>query len=94
MAETILLIDNDVETLRVLGTHLEGLGLEVARELDPSAALDAADRLTPDVIVLDLSLAGEGGSLLGRLAAGGAQIVGVVPSGDRAAMLAGFEAGA
>ncbi len=94
MAETILLIDHDVETLRVLGTHLEGLGLEVARELDPSAALDAADRLTPDVIMLDLSLAGKGGALLGRLAAGGAQIVAVVPADDRAAMLAGFEAGA
>ena len=94
MAVTILLIDRDVETLRVLGAHLEGLGLEVARELDAGAALDAADRLAPDVVVLDLALAGDGGDLLRRLTATGTQVVGVVPAGDRAAALAGLKAGA
>lgn len=94
MAVTVLLIDRDVEILRVLGAHLESQGLEVARELDPGAALDAADRLAPDVVVLDLALADTGGGLLPRLAGTGAQVIGVVPAGDREAALAGFAAGA
>lgn len=91
MAEIVLLIDRDVETLRRLGSHLEGLGMEVVRELDPAAALDAAERLDPDVVVLDLDLPRDG--MLEQLIASGSRIIGLVPQGNADAVLAGYRDG-
>jgi two-component system KDP operon response regulator KdpE len=62
MADSILLIDDDVEILRALGTHLERAGYDVSRELSGEAGLGTFDRLRPDVVVLDLGLSGMGGA--------------------------------
>ena len=54
MADSMLLIDDDVEVLRALGAQLERAGYDVTRELSGEAGLATFDRLRPDVVVLDL----------------------------------------
>ena len=39
MADSVLLIDDDADVLRTVGTYFERVGWEVARELDENAAL-------------------------------------------------------
>jgi two-component system KDP operon response regulator KdpE len=52
----VLVIDDEVAILRVLGTGLRARGYEVDTALDGAAGLATATRVTPDVIVLDLGL--------------------------------------
>jgi DNA-binding NtrC family response regulator len=84
MADSILLIDDDVEVLRTLGTHLERAGYEVSRELSGEAGLGTFDRLRPDVVVLDLGLPGLGGTgVLSHLRERGAAVVLLAEEGER-----------
>jgi DNA-binding NtrC family response regulator len=67
MADSVLLIDDDVDVLRAIGAVFEKAGYEVARELDAEAGLAAYDRLRPEVVLLDLHLPGmDGLEALGR----------------------------
>ena len=61
MADSVLLIDDDVDVLRAIGNVFEQAGYEVARELDAEAGLAAYDRLRPEVVLLDLNLPGMSG---------------------------------
>jgi DNA-binding NtrC family response regulator len=61
MADSVLLIDDDVEALRAIGNHFERLGYEVTRELSGEAGLTTYDRLRPDVVILNLRLPGADG---------------------------------
>jgi DNA-binding NtrC family response regulator len=61
MADSVLLIDDDVDVLRGIGNYFERLGYEVTRELSGEAGLATYDRLRPDVVVLDLRLPGMDG---------------------------------
>lgn len=61
MADSVLLIDDDVDVLRALGQVFERAGYETARELDAESGLAAYDRLRPEVVVLDLHLPGMDG---------------------------------
>jgi DNA-binding NtrC family response regulator len=61
MADSVLLIDDDVDVLRSIGNVFEQAGYEVARELDAEAGLAAYDRLRPEVVLLDLHLPGMDG---------------------------------
>jgi two-component system response regulator HydG len=61
MADSVLLIDDDVDVLRAIGNHFERLGYEVIRELSGEAGLTTYDRLRPDVVILDLGLPGAEG---------------------------------
>jgi DNA-binding NtrC family response regulator len=84
MADSILLIDDDVEVLRTLGTHLERAGYDVSRELSGEAGLGTFDRLRPDVVVLDLGLPGMGGiGVLSHLRERGAAVVLLAEEGER-----------
>ena len=60
MAGSVLLIDDDVDVLRSIGNYFERLGYEVTRELSGEAGLATFDRLRPEVVILDLRLAGHG----------------------------------
>ncbi len=61
MADSVLLIDDEVEVLRSIGNYFERLGYEVARELSGEDGLSTYDRLRPEVVVLDLDLPGMNG---------------------------------
>jgi DNA-binding response OmpR family regulator len=61
MADSVLLIDDDVEALRAIGNHFERLGYEVTRELSGEAGLTTYDRVRPDVVLLNLRLPGADG---------------------------------
>ncbi len=68
MAESVLLIDDDVDVLRSIGNYFERLGYEVTRELSGEAGLATFDRLRPEVVILDLRLPGmDGLEVLERL---------------------------
>jgi two-component system response regulator AtoC len=61
MAGSVLLIDDDVDVLRSIGSYFERLGYEVTRELSGEAGLATFDRLRPEVVILDLRLPGMNG---------------------------------
>ena len=94
MADSILLIDDDVEVLRSLGTHLERAGYDVSRELSGEAGLATFDRLRPDVVVLDFGLPGMGGpGVLTHLRERGAAVVLLAGDEEREAAIASLGAG-
>lgn len=61
MANSILIIDDDVALLRSLGTAFERQGWDVHRELAGEAGLVTYARALPDVVLVDLHLPGMDG---------------------------------
>ncbi len=61
MADSVLLIDDDVDVLRSIGNYFERLGYEVTRELSGEAGLATFDRVRPEVVILDIRLPGMDG---------------------------------
>lgn len=57
----VLLIESDRILADNISQMLERAGHQTAWHLDPQAAIDSADTKTPDVIVIDLMLAGRSG---------------------------------
>ena len=95
MADSILLIDDDVEVLRALGAHLERAGYDVSRELSGEAGLGTFDRLRPDVVVLDLGLPGMSGTgVLSHLRERGAAVVLLASDGEHDAAVGALGNGA
>ena len=58
MAESILIVEDEPSLQETLVYNLEKQGYTVEAAGDGRAALDAARRLKPDLIVLDIMLAG------------------------------------
>ena len=56
-----LIIDDDVVFCRILKKSLDKLAYEVTTAQDTTAALDAAQRLMPHYIILDLNIGQENG---------------------------------
>jgi DNA-binding NtrC family response regulator len=76
VADSVLLIDDDVEILRAIGNYFEHVGYEVARELSGEAGLAAYERVRPEVVILDLHLPGmDGLEVLERLRERGAAVI-------------------
>lgn len=76
MADSVLLIDDDVEILRTIGNYFEHVGYEVARELSGEAGIAAYERVRPEVVILDLHLPGmDGLEVLERLRERGAAVI-------------------
>lgn len=56
MAEKILIVDDDLETLRLIGMMLQKQGYQILSSKDGSEALSLAFSERPDMIVLDIML--------------------------------------
>jgi DNA-binding NtrC family response regulator len=61
MTDSILLIDDDVSVLGVLGTFFEQRGWDVYRELSGEAGVTTFERALTDVVLVDLNLPGMDG---------------------------------
>jgi DNA-binding NtrC family response regulator len=61
MNRSILLVDDDVEVLNMLGKFFERDNWQVMRAADAQACADIYEREQPDVVVLDLDLPGLSG---------------------------------
>jgi two-component system response regulator HydG len=61
MTDSILLIDDDVGILRVLGAFFEQRGWDVYRELSGEAGITTFERTLTDVVLVDLNLPGMDG---------------------------------
>ena len=98
MAERILLVDDHPLTRDALGSLLTRGGFDVVGEAAEGAeALELAERLQPDLILLDLSMPGvDGLSALPRLraAAPGCEGVVLTASGTEENLLAAIRGGA
>lgn len=95
MPDSVLLVDEDVEALRGLGDAFERAGCEVARELDVETGLAAYDRLRPEVVLLQLGLAGSHGlQALARFRERHAAVIVMVDGADGPAAIAAMQAGA
>jgi DNA-binding NtrC family response regulator len=95
MADSVLLIDDDVDVLRAVGALFEQAGYEVARELDAEAGLAAYDRLRPEVVLLDLQLPGmDGLEALARFKERNAAVILLTGHGDVATAVKAMQQGA
>lgn len=56
MAEKILIIDDDLDTLRLVGLMLEKRGLEISAANNGPQAIELAERDQPDLILLDIMM--------------------------------------
>src|SRR5919198_101284 len=98
MAERILLVDDHPLTRSALSSLLTQQGFEVIGEAaDGEEAIDCAERLQPDLILLDLSMPGlDGLSALPRLreAAPACEVVVLTASGTEENLLGAIRGGA
>jgi CheY-like chemotaxis protein len=58
---SVLFVDDDVDVLGAFGNYLKIAGLDVTTFSDPWYAIEAAVRMLPDVIVLDVAMPGLNG---------------------------------
>jgi DNA-binding NarL/FixJ family response regulator len=97
-APTVLLVDDHPMFLEGVRFTLDRAGIVVVGEAaDGRAALDLADRLDPDVVVMDLAMPGlDGLGATTELVARGsrARVLVLTMSGEDAAVLAAMRAGA
>src|SRR5260370_20211640 len=83
MADSVLLIDDDADVLRVLGEYFDTLGYEVSRATTAEEWLEAFGRLRPDVVILDLHLTDlDGREVLERVRAQGGSVILLTGQGD------------
>ena len=95
MADSVLLIDDDVDVLRSIGNHFERLGYEVTRELTGEAGLATFERLRPEVVILDLRLPGmDGLQVLDQLRQRDAAVILLAGPGDAATAVRAMQLGA
>ena len=95
MADSVLLIDDDVDVLRSIGNHFERQGYEVIRELTGEAGLATFERLRPEVVILDLRLKGmDGLQVLEQLRQRDAAVILLAGAGDTASAVRAMQLGA
>jgi len=83
LADSVLLIDDDADLLRVLGDYFDRIGYEVASAATCEAGFEAFDRMRPDVVILDLHLSDVGGlEMLERLTSRGGSVILLTGQGD------------
>src|SRR5947208_16102717 len=56
MSQTVLVVEDDPKIVNLLGLYLKREGFNVASAADGREALDAAARIRPSLIILDLML--------------------------------------
>jgi DNA-binding response OmpR family regulator len=69
MAEKkILIVDDNMDLVRIMGAHLEGHGYSVVSASDVAEAIKAIQTKKPDLIILDVAMpGGDGLNVLRRL---------------------------
>lgn len=61
MRKKILIIEDDIDTAKILGLKLKASGYEILFAQDPISGLASAHKLNPDLIILDLIMPAGGG---------------------------------
>jgi DNA-binding NtrC family response regulator len=83
MPDSLLLIDDDADVLRVVGDYFDKIGCEVSRANTAEEGLAAFARLRPDVVILDLHLPDlDGLEVLERLRSQGGSVILLTGQGD------------
>ncbi|PWH05312.1 DNA-binding response regulator [Brachybacterium endophyticum] len=92
----ILVVDDDQAIAEMVGIVLRGKGYDVVTTADGASALDAFDRLSPDLVLLDLMLPGmDGIEVCRRLRRrSGVPVLMLTARSDTADVVEGLEAGA
>ena len=95
MTDSILIIDDDVSVLRVLGTFFEQNGWDVYRELTGEAGVATFERTLPDVVLVDLNLPGmDGFEVLDRLRGRETAVIVFTGDGDVPTAVCAMQSGA
>ncbi len=95
MAQSILLIDDDVSVLRVLGALFEQQDWDVFREMSGETALATFERALPDVVIVDLNLPGiDGLEVLERLHGRETAVIVLTGENDVATAVRAMQSGA
>lgn len=99
MKKHILVVDDEIGALTLIGIILERGGFSVLKAKDADNALALLDQNTPDLIILDVMMPGMDGIELcrvirGRSDAGGTPILILSARGDADSVMRGMEAGA
>ncbi|WP_165069667.1 hybrid sensor histidine kinase/response regulator [Paludisphaera rhizosphaerae] len=97
-ARRVLIIDDNVDSARLMGLFLETLGHQVRVSNDGTSAADAARDFTPEVILLDIGLPDLDGYEVARLLrreplCARSLIVAVTGYADESSMTRGWDAG-
>jgi DNA-binding response OmpR family regulator len=94
--QTVLVVDDEPEIVRLVRDYLERAGFAVATAGDGEAALHSAQRIRPDIVVLDLGLPGTDGLDVARALRrqGELPIIMLTARSDEADRVAGLELGA
>ncbi len=58
---TILVVDDEPGNVALIGRLMENLGYDVATAVDGETGIDEARRIQPDLIILDVNMAGMNG---------------------------------
>ena len=97
MPARVLVVDDDAPVLRMLARSLAAEGFEVEAAADGGAALVAAERSAPDLVVLDVAMPGLDGMVVCRRLRANGVAAGILMLSARDAVadrVAGLEAGA
>lgn len=99
MKKHILVVDDEIGALTLIGIMLERGGFGVLKAKDANSALTVLDQNTPDMIILDVMMPGMDGIELckvirDRQDTGGTPILILSARGDAESIMRGIEAGA
>ncbi|KAB2856703.1 MAG: response regulator transcription factor [Anaerolineae bacterium] len=99
MKKHILVVDDEIGALTLIGIMLERGGFGVLKAKDAKSALAILDQNTPDMIILDVMMPGMDGIELCRVIrtrqdTGGTPILILSARGDAESIMRGIEAGA
>jgi DNA-binding response OmpR family regulator len=99
MKRHILVVDDEIGALTLIGIMLERGGFGVSKARDAKAALELLDNITPDLIILDVMMPGMNGIDLCRLmrereATRRTPVLILSARGDSDSVIQGIEAGA
>jgi two-component system response regulator HydG len=83
MPDSVLLVDDDADVLRVVGDYFDKIDYEVSRASTGEEGLEVFARLRPDVVILDLHLPDvDGLEVLERLRSQGGSVILLTGQGD------------
>lgn len=99
MKKQILVVDDEIGALKLIGIMLERGGFQVVEARDARAALDVLENTTPDMIILDVMMPGMNGIDLckvirSRDVTSTTPVLILSARGDAESIIHGIEAGA